>query len=82
MKLGDCGALTSLLCSGSRLPNIKPAFKYRTWLSEDDMQNCGADVYQRGLPGTVEIKFETLTRKLKPVTINKSRGTSAPFGNM
>ena len=54
------------------------------------MQNCGTDVYQRGLPDTPELKIETSTRGLKLVTNNKSCGTSAqqwdpvlpPFGNM
>ena len=56
--------------------NVNSAFKYRTWLSEDHMERCGADVYRRGPPSMVEIDFETGTRQLKPVTLDKSRGAS------
>ena len=60
--------------AGPASSNIKSAFKYRTWLSEDHMEHCGADLYQRGPPGHV---FETYTRKLRPVILDKSRGASA-----
>ena len=40
-------------------------------LSEDHTQYCGADVCQRSPLGAVEIKFETYTQKLKPVTCDK-----------
>ena len=38
---------------------IKSAFKHRTWLCEDHWEYFGADVYQRGPPGQVEIEYET-----------------------
>ena len=38
------------------------------------MEYNGADVYQRGPPSHV---FETYTRKLRPVILDKSRGASA-----
>ena len=41
------------------------------------MEYGGADVYQRGLPGMLEIKFKTYTRKLKPVNLDMSRGAGA-----
>ena len=39
-------------------------------------KHCGADEYQRGTPSSVERKFETYTHKLKPPTLDKSRGAS------
>ena len=61
-------------CWPKRLPKIKAAFKYRTWLSDDHMTYCGGGVVQKGPPGTVELKFEAYAKKLKPVTLDKPRG--------
>ena len=53
-------------CWASRLPNIEAAFNFRTWLREDHLHYCGADAC------SAERTFDTYTRKLKPMTLDKN----------